>query len=165
MPPGKKKCFGCDKVIDHIRGHNENFFIITSSPSPAECEIWKRGFSVESHSRNSVWWSDVKMRELRFPRLRLSECVPVQEGELTGSVYSLLHHVLDPRQRLLYWHCGVLAASLLGELQDRHVAEWAHLPHLQPFNEAPVKKQAKRGGHFKMRQSLEVYKTQIYSLS
>lgn len=35
---------------------------------------------------------------------------------------SLLHRILNSRQRLLYWHRGVRAAGLLGELQDRHVA-------------------------------------------
>lgn len=60
----------------------------------------------------------------------------------------LLHHVLDARQRLLYWHWGLWATSLLGELQDGHVAQGTHLPHLQPLNEAPVRKRMTKDGIF-----------------
>lgn len=48
-----------------------------------------------------------------------------------------LHHVLDAWQRLLYGPRGVHAAGLLGQLQNRHVAQRTHLPHLQPLDEAP----------------------------
>lgn len=55
-----------------------------------------------------------------------------REGDLRP-----LHHVLDAWQRLLYGPRGVHAAGLLGQLQNRHVAQRTHLPHLQPLDEAP----------------------------
>lgn len=73
------------------------------------------------------------MRAVRFPRLRLSEVYlyrKMSDGSVRVAFSSLLQQVLNPRQGLLYWHWGVWAASLLGELQDGHVAEWTHLPHL-----------------------------------
>lgn len=54
-----------------------------------------------------------------------------------GGHHRLLHHVLDPRQLLLYGSGGVHAACLLGQLQHRHVAQRTDLPHLQPLDEAP----------------------------
>lgn len=69
------------------------------------------------------------MREVwGVSRLRLSEVYLYRE--VSDGVHSLLHHVLDAGQRLLDWHWGLWAASLLGELQDGHVAQWTHLPHL-----------------------------------
>lgn len=62
----------------------------------------------------------------------------------------LLHQVLNARQRL-YWHRGVRGASLLGKLQDGHVAQRAHLPHLQPLNEAPGRKERRSGSRVKER--------------
>ena len=77
----------------------------------------------------------------------------MSDGSATAAFSGLLDHVLDPRQGVLDWHRGVWAASLLCELQDGHVAEWTHLPHLQPLNEAPVGKQTKerKTGDFKIR--------------
>lgn len=49
----------------------------------------------------------------------------------------LLHHVLDAWEGLLYGPSAVHAARLLGQLQNRHVAQRAHFPHLQPLDEAP----------------------------
>ena len=40
-------------------------------------------------------------------------------------------------QRLRYGHGCVQGAGLLGQLQDGHVAQRAHLSHLQPLDEAP----------------------------
>lgn len=91
------------------------------------------------------------MREVRFPHLRLSEVYlyrKMSDGSVMVAFSSLLHHVLDPRQGLWYWQWGVWAASLLGKLQDGHVAEWTHLPHLQPLNEAPLRKQIRKSRGF-----------------
>lgn len=62
-----------------------------------------------------------------------------------GFFFSLLHHILDPREGLLYGPRGVHAASLLGKLQNRHVTQRTHLPHLQPLNEAPETKTKQLG--------------------
>lgn len=60
-----------------------------------------------------------------------------QGGAGQGGGPRLLHHVLDPREGLLYGPSGVHAACLLGQLQNRHVAQRTHFPHLQPLDEAP----------------------------
>lgn len=71
-------------------------------------------------------------------------CVAVVYCKREGGGLSPLHQVLDPGQWLLYWHRGLCAAGLLGELQDGHVAQRAHFPHLQPLNEAPEEKKKKK---------------------
>lgn len=64
-------------------------------------------------------------------------------GERPGGGPS--HQVLDAGQRLLQRHGGVRGAGLLGQLQHGHVAQRAHLPHLQPLNEAPERKREPAG--------------------
>lgn len=146
--PQKKKCFGCEKVRAHVWAkllHHHLFFIVRHI-----CETWKCGFSARRHSRKSISWSGVKPREVRVAGCLKCTCTGRWvTGSVTLVAHRLLHHVLDARQRLLYWHWGLWATSLLGELQDGHVAQGTHLPHLQPLNEAPVRKRMTEDGIFR----------------
>lgn len=147
MPP-EKKVLWLWKSYWPLPGQDENFFIITSSSLSVKCVAWKSGFRLNVIAEyplcDPVW---------RWERYAFLVCSCLKctctgrwvRGPWRWRFSRLLHHVLDPRQGLLYWHWGVWAASLLGELQDGHVAEWTHLPHLQPLNEAPVRKQSKKG--------------------
>lgn len=128
-------------------GHEQNFFIITSSSLSAiyvkhENVAFRPDVIAENPFRDPVW----SRERSGVPGCLKCTCT----GRwVTGSVtlvHRLLHHVLDAWQRLLYWHWGLWATSLLGELQDRHVAQGTHLPHLQPLNEAPVRKRITTDG-------------------
>lgn len=92
-------------------------------------------FLVNLHSNSSFYGLSTDVYLYRFDcDDRMCVCEPV----VYWGGLSLLHQVLDARQWLLYWHSGIRAAGLLGKLQDGHVAQRAHFPHFQPFNEAPA---------------------------
>lgn len=72
--------------------HHHLFFIVRQM-----CSM-KKWFSVKRHSRISIVWSGVKMREVRFPRLQLSE-VYLYRKMSEGSVTVALLQPATPRSR------------------------------------------------------------------
>lgn len=55
----------------------------------------------------------------------------LQQSDPCGELYN----VLCPREGPL-WGSAVLLTVQLGQLQNWHVAQWTHFPHLQPLNKA-----------------------------
>lgn len=148
----QKKCFGCEKVLTTCWPRTNllhQLFFIFREKKNANSRL-----SVKTDTRTSFLWSNARIPVVVFYGLSVESTrgVPVQVKEwMMGCVtvvnsrwgWSPLHDILDARQRLLYWHRGIRWASLLSELQDGHVAQWTHFPHLQPLNEAPEIKKKK----------------------
>lgn len=138
MPPEKKKCFGCEKV-------EQNFFISSSLSAiyvKHENVAFRPDVIAENPFCDPVWSREGS----GVPGCLKCTCTGRWVTGSVALVHRLLHHVLDAWQRLLYWRWGLWATGLLGELQDGHVAQGTHLPHLQPLNEAPVRKRIKKDG-------------------
>lgn len=156
MPPEKKVLWLWKSYGPHV-GREQNFFIITSSSLSAiyvkhENVAFRPDVVAENPLRDPVW----SRARSGVPGCLKCTCTGRWVTGSVALVHRLLHHVLDARQRLLYRHWGLWATSLLGELQDGHVAQGTHLPHLQPLNEAPVRKKDNERRDFKILWSLLV---------